>query len=101
MKVTAEHLAVIRAAVEPLDTPERRERYRAGAFPRADAVQDLDKRYRWDLFHVVNNSIAEQNRARRDPEPFLSAVLYDAGYHDGHIDTALRAVVPALEARDG
>jgi hypothetical protein len=84
MKVTPQDLATIREAVSPLDTPERREHYRAGDFPRAAAVQDLDKRYRWDLFHRATAG----SRTVSD--------LYDKGYNDTHLDTALKAVVPAL-----
>jgi len=83
VKVTPEHLTVIREAVEPLDTPERRVRYRNGGFPRAYAVRDLDKRYRWDLFYAA---------PRTDD---LRAVI-DGGYFDSHLDTALKAVVPPL-----
>jgi hypothetical protein len=84
MKVTAEHLATLRTTVAPLDTPERREAYREGRFPRADAVQDLNKRYRWDLLHAGAGRTG------------LVCDLYDAGYHDAHLDTALRAIVPSL-----
>lgn len=81
MKVTAEHLALLKAAIEPADTEERRERYRKGEFPRADRVQDLDKRYRWDL--------AWETKALQP--------LFDEGdYKDAHLDTALRTIVPAL-----
>jgi hypothetical protein len=87
MRVTTEHLTMLREAVAPLDTPERRARYIARDIPRADLVQDIDKRYRWDLFHAA------------DPRSVLLATFYDrGGYHDAHIDTALRAVVPPLDA---
>jgi hypothetical protein len=82
MKVTPEHLSVLREAVAPLDTPERRERYRKGEFPRAAAVQNLDRRYRFDLLYA--------SRAMNNP------ALADAGYADAHLETALKAVVPAL-----
>ena len=49
-------------------------------------MQDLDKRYRWDLFRA----------ASRTPAMPLLSNLYDAGYTDAHLDTALRAIVPAL-----
>jgi len=84
MKVTRPHLSIIRAAVSPLDTDERRAAYRAGEFPRADAVQDLDKRYRWDLFLHATRGTS------------LISDLYAKGYNDAHLDTALKAVVPAL-----
>lgn len=86
MKVTAEHLAVIREAIESTGymTDEGiRERYRRRDIPRGDAVQDIDKRFRWDLYWAA---------ARR------TGGLPDStdGYNDAHIDTALRAIVPPL-----
>lgn len=83
MKVTAEHLANLTEAIAPLDTPERRTAYRNGDFAKADAVTDLDKRYRWDLFW------AAWDAAGQSPE-FL------AQYNDAHLDTALRHIVPVL-----
>jgi hypothetical protein len=80
MKVSNDHLAALRSAVAPLDTDENRDRYRRRDIPRADAVQDIDKRYRWDLLYA--------SRA-------LTGDLC-AAYNDSHIDTALRAIVPAL-----
>jgi len=84
MKVTPEHLAMIREAVAPLDTEDTRARYRAGEFPRAAAVQDLNKRYRWDVLHASSSRNG------------LIRTLYAAGYNDAHIYTALRAVVADL-----
>jgi hypothetical protein len=80
--MTAEHQEILRAAIIPLDTAERRAQYRSGNFPRADAVQDLDKRYRWDLLWASG----------------AMCLLWDsdADYKDAHIDTALRSVVPSL-----
>ena len=83
MKVTAEHLANLTEAIAPLDTPERRTAYRNGDFAKADAVEDLDKRYRRDLFW------AAWDAAGQSPE-FL------AQYNDAHLDTALRHIVPVL-----
>lgn len=72
-------------AIQPADTPERREVYRKGMFARAHAVRDLDKRYRWDLLRICVSS-------RR-----ICDVLYTgAGLSDDHIDTALRRIVPPL-----
>lgn len=87
MKVTAEHLALIRGAVEPLDTPERRARYLARDFPRADVVQDLDMRYRWDTLWLAVAPMDSDD---------VRHVVYDGGYATAHLDTALRAVVPPL-----
>jgi hypothetical protein len=84
MKVSPDQLSILRGAIAPLDSSELRARYRAGDFPRADAVKDLDKRYRWDLLHAAGSWR-------------LTSPLYENGCNDAHIDTALRAIVPALE----
>ncbi len=83
MRVSAEHLAVLGAAVVPLDTAERRARYAAGDFPRAEQVRDIDKRYRWDLYWGAvraGHSLPDSTD----------------GYNDAHIDTALRHIVSPL-----
>lgn len=80
MKVTVKHRAELRRRFAAVDTPERREVYRTGQFPRADRVKDLDKRYRWDLLWAVNGD----------------DVIGDGIYTDAHIDTALRTLVAAL-----
>lgn len=84
MRVTGVDIATLTEALRPLDTPARRDAYRAGKFPRADKVRDLDKRYRWDLYWAAvraGNSLPDSTH----------------GYSDAHIDTALRRIVPALE----
>lgn len=81
MRIDQATLDRMREAIATLDTPSTRERYRAGDFPRADAVRDLDKRYRYDLFYAAGG-------CRLLPE--------DDGLTDAHIYTALRRVVPSL-----
>jgi hypothetical protein len=81
MKVTAAHLDAMRAVVRPLDTETRRDAYRAGRFMRSERTQDVNRRYRWDLLHASRFDICGE--------------LYPY-CHDGHIDTALRAIVPPL-----
>jgi len=85
VKVTPEHLATIRDAIAATgyDNDEIRARYRARDIPRADAVQDIDKRFRWDLYWAA----ARQTGGLPDSTN---------GYNDAHIDTALRAVVAPL-----
>lgn len=78
MKMLPEHVQVLRAAIQPLDTEVRRELYRAHPLS--------DMRYRWDLFWVAS---------RNFPERFVNETLY-AYLDDTHIDTALRTIVPAL-----
>lgn len=82
MKVSPEAFKRLQAAVEPLDTPERRARYLAGDFVNADRCKDLNMRYRWDLFWLV------------DRDAVFKEELKDL--NDDHIDTALRRAVPPL-----
>lgn len=95
MKVTAEHLAMIREAIDAtdLDTPEVRERYRRRDIPRGNRVQDIDKRFRWDLLSAANSITRSEDGERL---PTLIDTLYDAGCNDTHIDTALRAIVARI-----
>ncbi len=84
MKMTSAHRDQLRTAIEPLDTAERRVRYRTGQFPRADKVNDLNTRYRWDLFWAVKGY------------ELLPRDVHGCIYNSDHIDTALRSIVPAL-----
>lgn len=92
MKISADILEAMRESIAPLDTPERRAAYLAGEFPRADAVKDLDVRYRWDLFYAARGSDIVKPTAGYivTPEGYLPDVTSD------HIDTALRRIVPPL-----
>lgn len=87
MKILPEHLNILTNLIKPLDTPERRERYKQGDFPRADRVKDLNKRYRWDLYWDA--TVGDTHRSLRD-------ALWDY-MDDTHHDTALRNIVPKLE----
>ena len=80
MKMQPEHVQVLRAAIQPLDTEERRELYRAHPLS--------NMRYRWDLLWAVSRSL---------PDDFVCKTLY-AYLDDTHIDTALRTIVPPLTA---
>jgi hypothetical protein len=84
MKVTPAQLDTLRAAITPLDTDTVRDQYRRRDIPRGAMVQDIDKRFRWDLLHAATAGTT------------IIPDLYDAGCHDAHIDTALRAVVAPL-----
>ncbi|SIB67865.1 hypothetical protein [Mycobacteroides abscessus] len=83
MKMTSAHYDQLRTAIGPLDTAERRERYRSGEFPRSDRVADLNMRYRWDLLNEVSRRGWERAWAYGE-------------YNTDHIDTALRGIVPVL-----
>jgi len=82
MKLDGHTLDRMRDAIAPLDTAERRQAYLSGEFPRADAVKDLDVRYRWDLFYVAGGF-----RLLPDDRSDINS---------DHIDTGLRRVVPVL-----
>ena len=81
MRVSQTDYAAIRAAIAPLDTPAMRARYAARDIPRGDAVKDIDKRYRWDLFWQAGG---------------METISGGGSYADAHIDTALRRVVAPL-----
>jgi hypothetical protein len=83
-RVAPDAFATMREAIGRRDTADVRAVYRSGAFPRADRVVDLDRRYRWDLLHACYGAGDVCD-------------LYDAGLTDAHIDTALRAIVPPLD----
>ena len=78
MKMPKEQFDVLRAAIEPLNNAANRESYRTGNYPRAHLTNDVDKRYRWDLFWAVKFKADWSN------------------LDDSHIDTALRQIVPPL-----
>ena len=82
--ISADRVEAMRERIAPLDTIERRERYRNGDFPRAHAVRDLDRRYRWDLFWAshANDVVNASDNA--------------GSLKDAHIDTALRKIVEVL-----
>lgn len=79
MFINADTLAQLREKIAPFDTEDNRTRYRLRQFPRAEAVRNVDTRYRWDLFYASRSSD-----------------LLPDGATDAHIDTALRRIVPAL-----
>lgn len=81
MKVTAQDFEVLRGAIAPLDTPERRMAYNSGDFARADRVRDIDKRYRWDLFYDARRVVG------------FEVFDFVSGYTNEQIDTALRRIV--------
>lgn len=87
MKIKPEHLAKLKALIEPLDTETRRTQYLKGDFHNADKVKDLNKRYRWDLFW---DSTVGADHAT------LRAVLWSYMIDD-HIDTALKSIVRDLK----
>lgn len=85
MKVSPEHFAILKAAIEPEDTEERRAFYRSRRIARAETVRDINVRYRWDLYYW-----AAQQYGSGLPDS-------TQGYTMSHIDTALRKIVPNIE----
>lgn len=79
LKITPAELEQLRSRITPHDTEFRREQYRTGKFFNSHRTRDLDKRYRWDLFWTVRTELN------------LTSDLKDS-----HIDSALRAIVPAI-----
>ena len=61
--------------------------YEKGKFPRADNVNDLNKRFRWDIFWLVNNATPFGDELDRE------------GLSQAHIDTFLKSVIPAIERK--
>jgi hypothetical protein len=93
MRITPDHRAIIADAIAAAgyDTDDIRDRYRARDIPRGALVQDIDKRFRWDLFHASGLVTMPDGSVAN-----LCGMLYDAGYNDVHIDTALRSIVAPL-----
>lgn len=79
MKITDEDFNILKSAISPLDTEERRQ------FCREHHITFTYMRYRWDLMHM-----AYQRGA-------LQRYVFDKHLHsylnDDHIDTALRKIV--------
>ena len=90
MKIKDEDIAVLRNAITPLDTQDRRNMYREGNFPNAASCKNLDMRYRWDLLYETKLKIGDGVGVQGDVN------LY-AYLDDSHIDSALRSLVPVLE----
>ena len=81
MKIKPEHYAVLKDAITPLDTSERREAYAAAGHS--------DMRYRWDLLADSGLRWVGDNVGIHD----TSGLNLYAYLDDSHIDTALRKIV--------
>lgn len=79
MKIKQEHYEHLEALIKPLDTPLAREY--------AIRQEFTNKRYRWDLLWQAKTS------------QWIVDNLYKY-MHDGHIDTALRSIVPNLTNKE-
>lgn len=83
MKMSPELFQAIKEAIDPLNTPENRERYRTGNYPRSETTKDVNMRYRWDLLWATFRPTEEQRKEFNELK-------------DTHIDTALRRIVPNI-----
>lgn len=90
LKIKEQDLQVLKSRIERLDTPARREMYKAGNYARANLTKDVDKRYRWDLLWTTGLKLGDGVGIKGDLD------LY-AYLDDSHIDSALRSIVPPLE----
>jgi hypothetical protein len=79
MKLSADIRQQLAERISQYDSEQTRNRYRTGQFPRADRVQDVNRRYRWDLFYAAKGY-------ELMPDDIVNA----------HIDTALRRIVAPL-----
>ena len=79
MKMRTEHRDTLRDTIAPIDTPERRADYVKQGFS--------SMRYRWDLLYAAQAS------------NWICSTLYPY-LNDGHIDTALRSIVPPIHHGD-
>lgn len=91
MKMSKGHYNELQACIKHYlnDHPSTPRNYANGVFPRAAAVKDLWKRYRWDLYwHATATANAPWSGLRSRLAQYLS---------DDHIDTALRKIVEPIE----
>ena len=93
MKLTPLQVEAMRERIVSLDTEDRREAYRSGLFPRAGECQDVNVRYRWDLFHA--SRCADVFRTPIGGADSIGS-MRQADITSDHIDTGLRRIVPSL-----
>ena len=75
----------MRELIQPLDTPEARDKYRSGNISRFDSVQDINMRYRWDLLWASGPNDLFDIMRESDPE-----------FMDSHVDSLLRSIVAPI-----
>jgi len=92
MKFTREHLDILQRGIDTvLDyNPNAVKRYEEGNFPRADKVNDLQKRFCFDLFYASGVKIGDGIGTQGE-------IIGD--YNDNHILTALKAICPTVTRR--
>lgn len=81
-KASPELVEEIRSRIAQIDSQELRERYRKGEISNNFEGQDMDKRYRYDLFWAAASDIYSK--------------VNKEGLKSDHLDTVLKEVVPPL-----
>lgn len=100
MRVSVQDFEVMREAIAPFDTPERRARYLVGHFLHYGTITDLDRKYRWDLLNTASIvSPVVETVCLRFNRPFLSWAGQSQGDTED-MDDALRRIVPPLKGND-
>ena len=87
MKMQKRHLDELSKAINKLleENPSLPDQYLRGEFPRAAQVVDLQMRFSWDLFFMVQPTLS-----------CLSDPLF-RNLNDNHITTALKKIIPLLQ----
>ena len=86
MKINQQQFNVLKNALDQTLklNPGVRDLYKNRQIPRAEAVKDINVRFRWDILHASNlHDFVRQ--------------LYSTGVNDNHLDTALRNIIPNIE----
>lgn len=87
MKIKPEHFELLEAEVNKVleANPGVVERYKNGDFPNADKVNDLNKRFAFDVLYAIP-----------DVHDKLMKPMYEY-MDDRHVYTALKAIVPKVK----
>lgn len=72
--------------VQVFNNERNRAVYSAGEIPRADAVKDINRRFRWDILWAIPREIRQ---------PFFDEARALGG-NDNHIDSLLKSLVADL-----
>lgn len=92
MKMTKGHFSILGKEINKIINTDLIDKYETGQFHRSGDVNDLNKRFRWDLYWLIPTS--ERRKIEFDEEKWE----YN-DYTSDHIDTALRKIVPKITRR--
>ena len=92
MKFTREHLAILQRGIDTVleRNPNAVKGYEEGNFPRSDKVNDLQKRFCFDLFYASGVKIGDGVGTQGE-------IIGD--YSASHLLTALKAICPTVTRR--